>query len=160
MNKYSLILLVVLLTSCGARKVNKDNTTITKDSLVETITKVITEEKKETKDSTNTKIVVEIDEVIISPIDTTKEMVVNGKVFKNAVLKAKKNKTSSLYTNNKTTSETKLKDSIEVFKASKKEEIIIDKKDIDKGQDYSAILILILLILIIYIAWRNRPRLL
>lgn len=159
MSKYILVLLAVLLTSCGARKVNKDNTTITKDSIVESITKVITEEKKETKDSTNTKIVVEIDEIIISPIDTTKEMVVNGKVFKNAVLKAKKNKTSSLYTNNKTTSETKLKDSLNVFKASEKEEIIIDKKDIDKGQDYSAILILILLILIIYTAWRTRPRL-
>ena len=90
MSKYILVLLAVLLTSCGARKVNKDNTTITKDSIVESITKVITEEKKETKDSTNTKIVVEIDEIIISPIDTTKEMVVNGKVFKNAVLKAKK----------------------------------------------------------------------
>jgi len=159
MSKYILVLLAVLLTSCGARKVNKDNTTITKDSIVESITKVITEEKKETKDSTNTKIVVEIDEIIISPIDTTKEMVVNGKVFKNAVLKAKKNKTSSLYTNNKTTSETKLKDALNVFKASEKEEIIIDKKDIDKGQDYSVILILILLILIIYTAWRTRPRL-
>ena len=159
MSKYILVLLAVLLTSCGARKVNKDNTTITKDSVVESITNVITEEKKETKDSTNTKIVVEIDEIIISPIDTTKEMVVNGKVFKNAVLKAKKNKTSSLYTNNKTTSETKLKDSLNVFKASEKEEIIIDKKDIDKGQDYSVILILILLILIIYTAWRTRPRL-
>lgn len=159
MSKYILVLLAVLLTSCGARKVNKDNTTITKDSVVESITNVITEEKKETKDSTNTKIVVEIDEIIISPIDTTKEMVVNGKVFKNAVLKAKKNKTSSLYTNNKTTSETKLKDALNVFKASEKEEIIIDKKDIDKGQDYSAILILILLILIIYTAWRTRPRL-
>jgi len=159
MSKYILVLLAVLLTSCGARKVNKDNTTITKDSVVESITNVITEEKKETKDSTNTKIVVEIDEIIISPIDTTKEMVVNGKVFKNAVLKAKKNKTSSLYTNNKTTSETKLKDALNVFKASEKEEIIIDKKDIDKGQDYSVILILILLILIIYTAWRTRPRL-
>jgi hypothetical protein len=159
MSKYILVLLAVLLTSCGARKVNKDNTTITKDSIVESITKVITEEKKETKDSTNTKIVVEIDEIIISPIDTTKEMVVNGKVFKNAVLKAKKNKTSSLYINNKTTSETRLKDSLNVFKASEEVEIIIDKKDIDKGQDYSAILILILLILMIYTAWRTRPRL-
>jgi len=159
MSKYILVLLAVLLTSCGARKVNKDNTTITKDSIVESITKVITEEKKETKDSTNTKIVVEIDEIIISPIDTTKEMVVNGKVFKNAVLKAKKNKTSSLYINNKTTSETRLKDSLNIFKASEEVEIIIDKKDIDKGQDYSAILILILLILMIYTAWRTRPRL-
>ena len=159
MSKYILVLLAVLLTSCGARKVNKDNTTITKDSIVESITKVITEEKKETKDSTNTKIVVEIDEIIISPIDTTKEMVVNGKVFKNAVLKAKKNKTSSLYINNKTTSETRLKDSLNIFKASEEVEIIIDKKDIDKGQDYSVILILILLILIIYTAWRTRPRL-
>ena len=159
MKKYILILLLIL-SSCGARKVNKSDTKITKDSIVEKLVEVVKEETKEEKDSTNLIVVIEDEETTVSPIDTTKEMVVNGKSYKNAVLKSKKKKTNSLYTNNKIATEIKRMDSIAAVKASTEEEIVASTKYIDKKQDYSFWVILIILIIILITAWQNRPRLL
>lgn len=158
--KKLIILLLVILTSCGARKVDVSKVEVKKDSIVET--KVIVEKTEVVQKTDSTNIITEIntDEVCIEPLDSTKEMVVNGKVYKNAVLKIKKNKVNTIYKNNKTESNIKRIDSVGVSKTSVKESSVAKTKNIDKKANYWSLLWLLLLILIIYLLWRNKQRIL
>lgn len=79
--KYILILMF-LLTSCSVRKVQKSE--VKKDSLSQIDTKE--EIKTEIKND------ICIDEFTITPLDSSKEITVNGKSYKNVVLKYKKTK--------------------------------------------------------------------
>jgi hypothetical protein len=86
MKKTILLFSAILLFSCGSRKVQKSKTEDkTQISILDTSKTITTD---------NTIInVVEIDstsELIIEPIDTTKEMVVNGKKYTNSRIKWKK----------------------------------------------------------------------
>jgi hypothetical protein len=146
--------------SCGARKVNIEKLEVKKDSIATTEVKAIVDIKKETIDSTNIKTDTTQDEITVQPIDTCKEMVVEGKHYKNVVLKIKKIKTNSLYTNKKKESETKHIDSTATSKVIKKEVVDSKLKTIDKKANYCWIIWLLLLILILYLLWRNRRRLL
>ena len=96
-----IIVLSILVSSCGARKVNIDKLSIRKDSTSITNIAVVTDIEKTSTDSTNIKIQVETDEITLTPIDTCKEMVVDGKKYKNVVIRHKKSKDNSLYTNSK-----------------------------------------------------------
>lgn len=158
--KKLIILLVVILTSCGARKVDVSKIEIKKDSIVETKTEVATTEIKEIIDSTNITTEINTDEVCIEPLDSTKEMVVDGKIYKNVVLKIKKNKVNTSYTNNKRESNIKHTDSVGTSKTSVKENIVAKTKNIDRKADYWSLLWLLLLILIMYLLWRNKQRIL
>lgn len=141
--------------SCGARKVNIEKVTVKKDSIATTKVKAITEIKKDVTDSTNIKTDTTQDEIVIQPIDTCKEMVVEGKRYKNVVLKIRKTKTNSLYTNKKKESETKLIDSTANSVVIKKESTDGKTKTIDKKESiagnivtYSLLLLLIIAIVI------------
>jgi hypothetical protein len=141
--------------SCGARKVNIEKVTIKKDSIATTEIKAITEIKKDITDSTNIKTDTTQDEIVIQPIDTCKEMVVEGKRYKNVVLKIRKTKTNSLYTNKKKESETKHIDSTSNSVVIKKESTDEKTKTIDKKESiagnivtYSLLLLLIIAIVI------------
>ena len=158
--KKLIILLVVILTSCGARKVDVSKVEIKKDSIVETKAEVVTTEIKEVVDSTNITTEINTDEVCIEPLDSTKEMVVDGKIYKNVVLKIKKNKVNTSYTNNKRESNIKHTDSVGTSKTSVKENIVAKTKNIDRKADYWSLLWLLLLILIMYLLWRNKQRIL
>jgi len=158
--KKIILLLLVTLTSCASRKVNIEKTEIKKDSVVEIVSDVKTLEIKNTVDSTNIVTEVNTDETYIEPLDSTKEMIVNGKIYKNVILKIKKNKVNTLYTNHKTESNIKHKDSIGVTKVSTKEVVVNKTKNIDKRISYWWLLWLLLLILILYLLWRNKQRLL
>ena len=151
---------MVILTSCGARKVDVSKIEIKKDSIVETKAEVVTTEIKEVVDSTNITTEINIDEVCIEPLDSTKEMVVDGKIYKNVVLKIKKNKVNTSYTNNKRESNIKHTDSVGTSKTSVKENIVAKTKNIDKKANYWSLLWLLLLILIMYLLWRNKQRIL
>jgi hypothetical protein len=157
--KKLILLLLVVLTSCASRKVDVSKIEIKKDSVIEVKAEVKTLEVKNTTDSTNITTEVNTDEVCIEPLDSTKEMVVNGKVYKNAVLKIKKNKVNTLYTNNKTESNIKHIDSTSASKTSVKEKVVGKTKKIDKEANYWWIICWLILILIIYLLWRNRRRL-
>ena len=160
MKKIIILLLAVILTSCGARKVDVSKVEIKKDSIVETKTEVATTEIKEAVDSTNITTEINTDEVCIEPLDSTKEMVVDGKIYKNVVLKIKKNKVNTSYTNNKRESNIKHTDSVGTSKTSVKENIVAKTKNIDRKADYWSLLWLLLLILIMYLLWRNKQRIL
>jgi len=158
--KKFILLFLIILTSCASRNVQIDKLNIKKDSTATTEVKVITVEAKQKTDSTNIVTTTDSNEITITPIDTCKEIIVEGKVYKNVVLKIKKNKTNTLYTNNKKESETKRIDSAATSKVIKKEVVDSKLKTIDKKANYCWIIWLLLLILILYLLWRNRLRLL
>ena len=160
MKKLIILLLVLILTSCASRQVQVDKLDIKKNSVAETKVIVTTIENKIKTDSTNIVTTIDNSEIVITPIDTCKEIVVEGKVYKNVVLRIKKNKVNTLYTNNKRESNNKHKDSVAVIKINKTEKISGKNKTIEKKANYWWILWLLLLILTLYQLWRNRLSLL
>jgi len=110
-----ILLFSILLISCGTRKVVIQE--VKKDSLSQIVTKIVTKEdiKIETKND------VVIDEFTITPLDTCKDIVVNGITYRNAVLSYKKTKDNTIQVQD-----------IKVFKIEDKEQIvkstIIEKK--------------------------------
>lgn len=98
MKKFILILSLFLI-SCGARKVAVTNIDVKRDSISIVTKDTVAVSAIKINDSTNIKINTEEDEICITPIDTSKEIVYNGKRIKNAVLRIRKVKTNSLYTN-------------------------------------------------------------
>jgi len=81
---------ITMFSSCGTRKVIIDE--VKKDSLSQISTKIVTKEdiKIETKNDITT------DEFTITPLDTCKDIVVNGITYKNAVLSYKKTKDNTI----------------------------------------------------------------
>ena len=163
MKKVILIFTLLFLTSCGARKVAINNTEQKKDSTAITNVKVITETKKNAEERTNILAVDENEEITITPIDASTEIIVDGKTFKNVVIKRSKNKSSSLYTNDKKVSETKLIDSVSAYKVVKNESVTTKTKNVDKKEvslpsyvGYIVIFWLIVLIIIIVRRALNR----
>jgi hypothetical protein len=158
--KKLLLIACLILMSCGARKVDIEKVAIKKDSTAIAEVKVVTVETKQKTDSTNVSTTIDDNEITVTPIDTCKEIVVDGKIYKNVILKIKKTKTNSLYTNNKKESETKRIDSVATVKVNKTEDVVVNNKKIDKPANYSWIIWILLLILILYQLWRNRLSLL
>jgi hypothetical protein len=158
--KKIILLFLIILTSCASRQVQVDKLDVKKDSVAETKVTVTTIENKIKTDSTNIVTTIDSSEITITPIDTCKEIIVEGKVYKNVVLKIKKNKVNTLYTNNKTESNNKRMDSVATVKVNKTEKISGKNKTIDRKANYWWILWLILLILTLYQLWRNRLSLL
>jgi hypothetical protein len=122
--KQIFILVSLFLIGCGSRKVVIQE--IKKDSLKQIETKIVT------KEETNIAIKNDIytDEFTITPLDTCKNIVVNGITYKNVVLRYKKVKDNSLHIEKKTIFKNELKK--ELTKTSVKE----FKKDIDRKQNY------------------------
>lgn len=158
--KKLILFFLILLTSCAGRHVQVDKLDIKKDSVAETKVIVTTIENEKKTDSTNIATTIDNSEITITPIDTCKEIIVEGKVYKNVILKIKKNKANTLYTNNKTESNNKRKDSVATVKVNKTEKVVGKSKTIEKPANYWWILWLILLILTLYQLWRNRLSLL
>lgn len=159
MKKFILLIFLVLM-SCGTRKVDVSKIEIKKDSVVETKVVVQTLETKDVIDSTNITTEVNTDEICIEPLDSTKEMVVDGKIYKNVSLRIKKNKVNTSYRNNKTESNIKRTDSVSTSKTDVKESTVANAKNINRKANYWGLLWLLLLILIMYLLWRNKRRLL
>ena len=88
--KNIIFILALLLTGCGSRKVAINNTEIKKDSIAITEVKVEEEIKVEIEEKTNVFVFDEAEEIEISPIDTSKVMYVDGKIYENVVIRAKK----------------------------------------------------------------------
>ena len=152
--------LVSAISSCASRKIIVDKVDIKKDSIVETKVKVIVTETEKKSDSTNIFITNENSELTITPIDTTKEILVNGVSYKNVILNVKKNKTNVSYSNKNKESYTKSKDSTSANKIVKTEVVKTKQKKIDKKQNYWVFILPILLLIILYLLWQNKTWLL
>jgi hypothetical protein len=142
--KQIFILVSLILIGCGSRKVVIQE--IKKDSLKQIETKIVT------KEETNISIKNDIytDEFIITPLDTLKDIIVNGITYKNVVLRYKKVKDNSLHIEKKTIVKNELKK--ELTKTSVKE----FKKDIDRKQNYWNYLWLLLIPVCYYLYKRFR----
>ena len=144
MKQIIILLFSILLISCGTRKVSIQE--IKKDSLSQISTKIATIEL--TNLSSKNDIIV--DEFIITPLDTCKDIVVNGVTYKNVVLRHINTKDNSLRTQQKIVS--KIEDKQQIVKTSYKE----NKKDIERKQNNFLYFIPILILLLIYFIWRNK----
>jgi uncharacterized membrane protein len=93
--RYFILILAITITSCSTRKVNK---TEIKETIVDTTktTTVATE-------NINTIETVVNNIVTISPADTSKPMVVNGKTYRNVILRHDKSKSNKEYAKAKKT---------------------------------------------------------
>ena len=133
------VIVITMLSSCGTRKVVIDE--VKKDSLSQIYTKIETKEdiKIEIKNDIIT------NEFIITPLDTCKDIVVNGITYKNVVLRYKKVKDNSLHIEKKTILKNELKK--EIVKTSVKS----FKKEIDRKQNYWNYLLLLLIPVVYYL---------
>ena len=152
MKRIILLISALVLVSCGARKVDIAKIDIKKDSIVETKVVVTSLENKIKTDSTNINTEVCEDEITVTPIDTSKEIVVDGKRYKNIVLKIKKTKSNTLYVNNKKESQTKHKDSVASAKTIKKEVTNGKTKVIDKKESIVSNIVVYSVLLLFWLA--------
>jgi len=140
---YSFLLLILLLTSCGTRKTSTDK--------VKEFQKIETSEITTDKSTTETNVKVidctDTSEQIIEPIDNTKEIVIDGKVYKNVRFKTLKKK------NNISTTQKEVIQNNVVKKANTKAETKIDKKvkETERKSSYWWLLWFLLIIPIYYL---------
>ena len=135
---------ITMLSSCGTRKVLIDE--FKKDSISETVVKIAIVEdiKIETKNDIIT------DEFIITPLDTCKDIVVNGITYKNVVLSYKKTKDNTIQVQDIKVS--KIEDKQQTTKVEIKEK----KKEIDKKANYFLYFIPTIILILIYFIWRSK----
>ena len=151
------IFLSLLLTSCGAKTLNKEVKKT--DSIAKTIAVIRTDSTS--KDSTSIKFDVNTEEIVIEAVDTTKPIEITndkGKVtkYKNARLSKKKRRDNTIIVNEKTV------DKIVVDSVSNEIELnkVENKKIVYKEQfSWSKFLLdlwwlWLLLLIIIYICYR------
>lgn len=140
------LFLFLLLASCSTRKVAVQE--VKKDSVSQIVTKIVTKEVLDVKNETD----IVTDEYTITPIDTCKDIVINGKTYRNAVLTYKRTKDSSKYTEKKITSKTEdKKENTKVIEKTKNKKI--------ERKSYNMTWILLIIATIITL-WLNRPTLL
>jgi hypothetical protein len=153
---YAIITLIICallhLVSCaGTRKVNKSDTT------EKVKTEITDNSKTETKTDTNIKIIdcTDTDEITIVPVDNTKEIIVNGKTYKNVYLKHRKVK------NNITTNEVEKVAKIEQKAVSVKEEtkksVAVKQTESTKGNFWNWVLLIICITaFIFFVIWSRK----
>ena len=134
-------IVITILSSCSTRKVIIEE--VKKDSLSQISTKIVTKEdiKIETKNDITT------DEFTITPLDTCKDIVIDGKTYRNVVLRYKKTKDNTIQVQD-----------IKVAKNEDKQQTTKVKentkvKNIEKTSNPIGY---ILIIIIIYLVWQNR----
>ncbi len=132
---------ITILSSCSTRKVVIEE--VKKDSLSQIVTKIVTKEdiKIETKNDIVT------NEFIITPLDTCKDIVINGITYKNVVLRHINTKDNSLH--KKDIKVSKIEDKQQTTKIKENAKV----KNIEKTSNPIGY---ILIIIIIYLVWQNR----
>lgn len=145
------LLVPMLLLSCGARKVQKSQTK------QETKTEITDNTKTETKTETKTDVIVinENDEITIEPIDTVKPMIINGKEYKNARIRHKKSSAKAIDKTIVNVVKNENKD-VQIKQEVKKE---ISIKNSERKASYYWLL-WFLLIIPIWWLWKNKFKLL
>ena len=140
------VIFIAMLSSCASRKVvtdkvviKSDSTSITKDTL-----------SIKVADSSYTKKEVVLEDIIIKPIDSCAEFIVDGKIYKNVTIAIKKRTNSNIHSKSKKTNLNTSK----TQKTAVKTETIVKKKEIIKKANYiihlTALLFVILIGFIVY----------
>jgi len=137
--------LAVVLASCSTRKVVIDE--VKKDSVSQISVKIATKEVLDVKNEAD----IFIEELTVTPLDTCKDIVIDGKVYKNVILTYKKTKDKSIYT------EKKIVSKIEDKKQSTKEKTVEKKKEVERK---SFNILWIIIISLIVVVWLNKQYLL
>jgi hypothetical protein len=156
MKKILFILVSILFISCGSRKVSKTNLEQKKDSVSVVSEKTEIKTNENTEINNNSKIDKTSDEIIIEPIDNTKEIVVNGKTYKNVKIRNKKTKDNSLHTNQKKVSKNALKQQIKHNKQDVSTSKVFIEKKIEKKESLVKYFYILLLILLLYLIYKYR----
>lgn len=131
------IFLFLLLASCSTRKVVVQD--VKKDSLVTINSKIVTKEDLRIENN------VLVDEFTITPLDTCKDIVIDGKVYKNVILTYKKTKDNTIHTQKKITS-----------KNEDKKIVVKEKQKAKEVKRTSFNFIWIVLIVVIIVIWLNK----
>ena len=129
---------ITMLSSCGTRKVVIDE--VKKDSISQTVVKTATVEDIKIENNIIT------DELTITPLDTCKDIIVNGIKYRNVVLSYKKTKDKTVQ--NIKISEEKLK--VQDTKVTQNRKV----KDIEKTSNPFTILLWLLIPLFMYIIYK------
>jgi hypothetical protein len=140
------IIFITMLSSCASRKVAIDKVVIKSDSISiikDTLSiKVV--------DSSYVKKEAILEDIIIKPIDSCAEFIVDGKVYKNVTITIKKQTNSNIHSKSKKTNLNTSK----TQKTAVKTETIVKKKEIIKKANYiihlTALLFVILIGFIVY----------
>lgn len=142
--------LVLLMSSCGTRKVEKSHTEQS------SITEQATTEKKDITTDKETKTVIndESNELEITPIDTSKVLIINGKEYKNAKIKIIHRKTATNVTAKETVKDLSKKDT-RVNISSKKATRV---KNVERKSNPFGPLFWILLPAAVYFIWKNKHK--
>jgi len=157
MKKSILLLSTLFLISCGSRRVEKSKEVSKENKTTELTT--TDNSTIEIKADTNTKVIdcTNTDEIEIAPIDNTKEMVVNGKTYKNAVLKHKKvkvnittDKAEKVATNQKNDVKTDLKEVVVIEKSKESKKVDQEQFDFTKIIIVGSIMLLLITMFILY----------
>lgn len=156
MKKILFILVSILFISCGSRKVNKSNLEEKKDSVSVVNVKTEIKTNENTVENNNSKIDKTSDEIIIEPIDNNKEIVVNGKTYKNVKIRNKKTKDNSLHTNQKKVSKNALKEEIKHSEQDVSTSKVFVEKKIEKKESLVKYFYILLLIILLYIIYKYR----
>ncbi len=150
MLKYSYIFIVLLLVSCGSRKVNLQKT----DTIVKTDSISVIKKEEVVVTQNNISVNTDTDEMEITPIDSTKPFMVGEKKYYNAKIRYKKTK-AILVDTTKILESKKESQVVRTIKNKKEKDF---KKDIDKKESYTIywwwLLIIALVILFFYV--RNK----
>lgn len=151
MKKIIIILSAIILVGCGTRK------TTTNKADVKTKDVVIDNSTIETKTDTNLKVIdcTSTDEIEIIPIDPAKEIIVNGKTYKNVLLKSKKVKNNIVIDK----VEKVVKKQQNNIKTKSKSNIQVKQKQVvsEKGNFWNWILLIIIIFAIFwFIIWSRK----
>lgn len=151
MLRYSILFLFVFLASCGSRKVTVEKTdTVVKVDSTSAI-------KKDEVVVTQNNIVVntDTDEMEITPIDSTKPVIIGEKKYFNAKIRYKKTKASVV----DTTKKEEVKKEVQEVKVVKDKKEKVFKKHIDKKESRSVYWWWLLIILLALLFFYARKRL-
>ena len=133
---------ITMLSSCGTRKVIIDE--VKKDSLSQISTKIVTKEdiKIETKNDIIT------DEFTITPLDTCKDIVIDGKTYRNVTINYKKTKDNTIQVQDIKVA--KIEDKEQIVKST----IIEKKKEIERKSNPMLNLLWLLIPLSAYVIYK------
>jgi len=156
MKKQIFILVSLVFISCGSRKVHKTNLEEKKDSISVNDVKTEIKTNENTFENNISKIDKTEDEFIIEPIDTSKEIVVNGKTYKNIKIRHKKTKDNSLHINKKKVSKNALKQQIKHNKQVVSSRKVFIEREIHKKESLVIYIYYLILLIILYFIYKYR----